>query len=246
MTLQSSRLDDGRWPAFTSPVVGFAIVALAAVFIARPAHACSCVGQTDEEYLARAQRVFLVRADAADALEKGFRQRVTVLFTLKGAASKQYIIDRPDGGTMCDRTLASGEVALLFVRDGQARICDGNYAMSVQFPRLEATLAAAQVPKGKLGLAALRLAVEKASSDALSKSKTATVFFPALAPATFEVGNTHVSIVRVAKPDSLQIERGLSFGRYHLVTVRTPGRESRFEAIIGMSGKQATILWFSE
>ncbi|MCU1486270.1 MAG: uncharacterized protein JWN67_3016 [Actinomycetia bacterium] len=122
-------------------LVAALVFAGALVGFASPAHACSCVGFTDEEAFARADTVFVGtpvekqardREDGSYASTDPARWVFQVDRVYKGrVGSPQGVVSARDGAS-CGLELALGVRALVFVRDGRADLCNGTRESAVR------------------------------------------------------------------------------------------------------------------
>jgi hypothetical protein len=134
-------------------LVAALLLAGALVGFASPAHACSCVGTTDEAAFARADAVFVgtpvekqVEGGTTFASSDPARWLFRVDRVYKGrVGSPQGVVSARDGAS-CGLELAIGVRALVFVRDGRADLCGGSRESALR--EVPASFGAPRAPAG--------------------------------------------------------------------------------------------------
>ncbi len=219
--------------------LGLALGLLAAP---QPARACTCLAKTAADQVKVADRILLVRADEPVVRERAYSQRLQVLGTLKGRSSREFLLERPDGGDFCDRTFAAGEVALAFVVDGRIRICDGNYALPVQLQNLGDVLRALRGKPKTPSVSALEAALTATLPPYLGARDHLAVAWPARAKERITIGALAATIIAGEAPDGVTITDAVARGPLHLLRGRLSPENVEFLALVCLDGKKVHVV----
>lgn len=208
-------------------LVSLSLAALVALLApARKAEACSCVLRSPEQYVEASDLVFFARAQKASTVGKDEVQPLTVLHSLKGRPGKEYKLTRPGRVmTPCSRIFLPGEVALVFIKNGGASICDGNYDLAaVQLEKTADYLNLGKPAPTTPDLPGVREALIAGLGPHLNVRSITPVNYAPLAEAQVQAGKTTFHFVRGRLKHAVDMHHALragplvfAKGRYGLV-----------------------------
>jgi hypothetical protein len=138
-----------------------------------------------------------------------------VLATLKGNPSKTFRWSRVDKNPLCGPGFKIGEVSLLFVTDGDLRLCTGNFGMDAQAANFPEYLKLTKQKTSAPSLADMQALLGTALKGYIHKRKKIYTNFPALKGSTAKVGGTSFPMVQGTKrraKKSVQVRSALRYG----------------------------------
>ncbi len=214
------------------------LVVVLALLVAIPtddAEACSCVARSFAEHAKTAKLVIVARAGTPVKNGDALKQPFTVLATLKGTASKQFLFDRP-ATPPCAANYADGELAILFTTSGDLSPCSGNVPIEAQVGELDKILdatgtkrAAAKAPVVE---AALREALAKYTHD---RPKIHVRYAP-LDKTSFAIGKSTLAFTRQTHKVGVRISRAFATDSLALVEGTYNAEGVRFTVLLQLDG----------
>ncbi|MFN0246962.1 MAG: hypothetical protein ACKV2T_08630 [Kofleriaceae bacterium] len=187
-------------------------------FLATPtdeAEACSCVQRSYAEHVKAATQVFVARAGKPVKTGDALKQTFTVLATLKGTATKQFVLDRP-ATPPCASKYEENEVAILFTSGGDLSPCLGNVPLGSQVTELAAILAATKTKRGDVTVAAVEAALREALGKYTHDRPQIWIRHPSLA-GSFRMGKSNLELTK--KPYKGEVRIKTSFATDSLALV---------------------------
>jgi len=206
------------------------LLGVSLVLVRSHAVACGCVDWPPERRLAEAERIFIGRTASHPTEQAIDFVQFTVLETLKGSPTDHFDLKRVSDD--CERSFQRGELALVFVVKGHAPTCAGNVDLEQLMPTLGEYLGGDQTPSTE----ALKLAL-----TGRVKGAKATVYAPALAGKTLQVGSTKVSFVHSGKTDELLTVGGTTRGSLTYVALRAPDQVATYLLLGREKGRLAIL-----
>jgi len=188
--------------------------------------ACTCIGATARDYFDRADLVFLGRAMGVRVKGKHSEQTLVVIHALKGLAGRRVVL-RTEAGVIntCLRHFGRGEVALVFVKQGRAGICGGNYDLSVQMQKMPEYLRLAGAASSGATPEVLTAAIQRAIVST-RPGETLSVRYPPLA------GSSAPGLRFSQGKADVVIHESLSRGPVHYLSGAHLARARLFSALV--------------
>lgn len=207
------------------------------------ARACSCLARAPVAYFKAADAVFIGVADV-----KGDAVTLQVLHVLKGEPGPRVVLsDAGHAPSGCAAGYRTGEVAIVFLRAGQASVCDGNYAMdyTLGMPGLADLF---RVSKPELPtVATLRRALEVTLTPYLGGRADIAVRTDLHGGQAFTIGATRF-VTRGTRepgvrPDDVHITDWVSAAGATFVAGELPSEGVRFAVLLGGETGQGPLVY---
>lgn len=228
-------------------LVQMRIVLVAFVFVAvlaaraSDATACSCTDTPLADHAKAATQVLLVRAGAPVRRGAALEQTFTVLATLKGTATKTFVLDRKTPPP-CASSYADGEVAILFASGGgELSPCNGNVPMASQIEQLLEILDATGAKRSDAKAPAIEAALRSALAPYTHDRPRIPVAHAPLAKTTWTVGKSSLVVGAKGSKDAIVITRAIAAGTLSLVTGRYDREGVWFTVLL----QGTTVVWSS-
>lgn len=219
-------------------VVSVVVAVLAAR--ASDAAACSCTDTPLADHAKAATQVLLVRAGAPVRRGTALEQTFTVLATLKGTATKTFVLDRKTPPP-CASSYADGEVAILFASGGELSPCNGNVPMASQIDQLVEILDATGAKRSDAKAPAIEAALRSALAPYTHDRPRIPVAHAPLAKTTWTLGKSSLVVGAKGSKDAIVITRATAAGTLSLVTGRYDREGVRFTVLL----QGTTVVWSS-
>ncbi len=212
------------------------LVLVAAIVGASPgrAQACSCVEWPPEKRMADADQVFLGRYVRPGPDGDGNKVRFDVLLSVKGDVGRTFELPRQTELT-CERSFQDRELSLVLVVKGRIPICAGNFDLDKILPSLGEYLAL-----GGRATAAPALDAVKVALAGKLRGKKVSVYAPALAGKSVQLGTTRASFVD-ARGEELHAVSGATSDGVTYVVWRTPDAIANWFLVAPVKGKLTVV-----